>query len=236
MRVSNDLFHTVHIVCSLFFCVSFNCRVVSFGCWCFLSIHLSLSPPVFDFSCPRHHATSSALIFGICVPKNALISPVVITDFSLTWIQQSKSLLAPCWGSLTLSFLGFHHWFPAWRNAPKTTNSSKPDGSRTPKGKAVCLLPLVRPRDFIHVSSCFMNQGEGTPRIFFLIYVLPEMMDPLKASIFFHSLRGCWWNHGTRQTACSSSGEMIGALGTKKQELTTWVRTRMLSQNSEWHV
>ena len=61
----------------------------------------------------------------------------------------------------------------------------------------------------------------GTPRIFFLIYVLPEMMMwkmyffPAKHLFFFHSLRGCWWNHGTRQTACSSSGEMIGALGIK---------------------
>lgn len=234
MKESNDLFHTVHIVCSLFF-VWVSIVGLNVGVFSGSTYHWIPQSLIFH-ACPRHHATLSSQIFGICVPKNAPISPVVITDFSLTWIQQSKSLLAPCWGSLTLSFLGFRHWLPAWRNTPKTTNSSKPDGSRTPKGKAVCLLPLVRPRDFIHVSSCFMNQGEGTPRIFFLIYVLPEMMDPLKASIFFHSLRGCWWNHGTRQTACSSSGEMIGALGIKKQELTTWVRTRMLSQNSQWHV
>ena len=41
------------------------------------------------------------------------------------------------------------------------------------------------------------------------------MTESLKAYIFFHSLRGCWWNYGTRQTACSSLGEMIGALGIK---------------------
>lgn len=150
---------------------------------------------------------------------------------NLFWHRAEEAWLCRSWAS-TIGFrLGEIHL-----KQPTAQNQMDPGPQ---KGKAVCLLPLVRPRDFIHVSSCFMNQGwhpEGTPRIFFLIYVLPEMMDPLKASIFFHSLRGCWWNHGTRQTACSSSGEMIGALGIKKQELTTWVRTRMLSQNSEWHV
>ena len=51
IRVTNDIFHTCSLVCSVVCLVSFNCRVLSFELWCFLNIDLSLNHPVFDFSC-----------------------------------------------------------------------------------------------------------------------------------------------------------------------------------------